>query len=317
MYKTGPAAPICVLDRGGAKEYDDHDTQMGGITLKSIVLLEGGSYRGIYTSGVLDVWMEQDLYPDCVVGVSAGALNGLGYVAKQPGRCRDVVLNYGLDPRYLGTKALRHEHNLVGFDFILRQMQEILPFDEETFYHGGIRFYATVVNCETGRQEYMDRDGPEDILQAVAASSSMPYLCRKVPIGGGTYLDGGTGKHLPLEFLTLHPEYDRVVVVLTRRMDYRKKAPGAPMQRLARRLYHDYPNLLDNLLHEAELYAAEREELARMEAAGRVLVIQPEQELDIGRLERDPERLRQGYAAGRRDGEKSLDRVRTCFYGRT
>ena len=33
--------------------------------MKNLILLEGGSYRGIYTSGVLDVFMEHDIYPDC------------------------------------------------------------------------------------------------------------------------------------------------------------------------------------------------------------------------------------------------------------
>lgn len=278
--------------------------------MSSIMLLEGGSYRGIYTSGVLDVFMEHDVYPDCVVGVSAGSLNGLGYVAKQPGRCRDIVLNYGMDPRYVGTKALRKEHNLVGFDFILRQMQEILPFDQETFYHGGMKFYAVVVNCATGQQEYLDRDQCSDIFAAVSASSSMPFLCRKVTLDGKTYLDGGTGKHLPLEFLAQHPEYDRVVVLLTRRLDYRKSPPSGPMKRLAKRLYREYPNLIDNILQEADIYAAEREELARLEREGRILVIQPEQELGIGRLERDRENLRRGYATGRKDGEKYLQQVR-------
>ncbi len=278
--------------------------------MKSVMLLEGGSYRGIYTSGVLDVWMEHNVYPDCVVGVSAGALNGLGYVAKQPGRCRDIVLNYGLDPRYVGPKALRNEHNLVGFDFILRDVQRIYPFDEETFYHGGIRFYAAAVNCETGEQEYIDRDGPEDILTAVAASSSMPFLCRKVTMGGREYLDGGTGRHLPLDFLRQHPEYDRVVVVLTRRISYRKKAPGGALRQLGRRLYRSYPNLLDNILREAELYASERELLEQMVREGRALVIQPEEELGIGKLERDWENLRRGYETGRTDGEKYLEQVK-------
>lgn len=278
--------------------------------MKSVMLLEGGSYRGIYTSGVLDVFMEHDLYPDCVVGVSAGALNGLGYVAKQPGRSRDIVLNYGMDPRYVGTKALRSEHNLVGFDFILRQTQERFPFDAETFYRGDMKYYAVATNCETGEQEYIDRDAAEDILTAVAASSSMPFLCRKVKIGTQEYLDGGIGKHLPLEFLRQHPEYDRAVMVLTRRISYRKKAPGGAMRNLARRLYHSYPNLLDDILREADYYAEEREALARMEREGRVLVIQPEVELDIGKLERDAEKLRQGYETGRRDGEKYLEQVR-------
>lgn len=272
--------------------------------MKSVILLEGGSYRGIYTSGVLDVFMEHDLYPDCVVGVSAGSLNGFNYAAKQPGRSRNIVLSYGLDPRYVGTKALRHEHNLVGFDFILREVQNIYPFDTETFYHGGVQFYAVATNCETGEQEYFSRDGDIDIFDAIAASSSMPFLCRKVRLGNSLYLDGGIGRRLPLSFLKDHPEYDRVLAVLTRRLDYRIKAPGGAMQKLARRLYRDYPKLLDNILNEADIYAAERETLRRMEQEGRLLLIQPEQELTIGRLERNLETLRQGYETGRRSGEK-------------
>lgn len=277
--------------------------------MKSVMLLEGGSYRGIYTSGVLDVFMEHDVYPDCVVGVSAGSLNGLGYVAKQPGRSRDIVLNYGMDPRYVGVKALRREHNLVGFDFILREVQEAYPFDAHSFFRSSMKFYAVAVNCRTGQQEYMDRDESPDILTAVAASSSMPFFCRKVKIGGEEYLDGGTGLHLPLGFLKEHPEYDRVVVVLTRRLDYRKSPLGGAMKRLASRLYRNYPKLLENILNEADIYAAEREELARMEKAGRVLVIQPEEELPIGRLERDMEKLKNGYAMGRRDGEACWEQV--------
>lgn len=95
--------------------------------MKNLILLEGGSYRGIYTSGVLDVFMEHDIYPDCVMGVSAGALNGLGYVAQQPGRCPGccAVLRHGSP--LCGHKALRKEHNLVGFDFILRELSTCSP----------------------------------------------------------------------------------------------------------------------------------------------------------------------------------------------
>ena len=283
--------------------------------MKSVMMLEGGSYRGIYTSGILDVFMAHEVYPDCVVGVSAGTLNGIGYVAKQPGRCRDVVMSYGMDPRYVGTKALRREHNLVGFDFILREMQDILPFDEETFYHSGIKFYATATNCDTGRQEYFDRDGSEDIFTAVAASSSMQYLCRKVQIGEHPYLDGGIGPHLPLRFLKQHPEYDRVVVILTRRLEYRKHPVRPVMENLARRLYRDYPNLLSVLLTEPERYAAERKELAELRDQGKIFLIEPETELDIGKLERDKAKLRAGYDQGLRDGEKYWEQVKEYLQG--
>jgi predicted patatin/cPLA2 family phospholipase len=170
-----------------------------------------------------------------------------------------------------------------------------------------------VTNCRTGQPEFLDRDNCSDFLSALAASSSMPYLCRKVQLDGEEYLDGGVSSRLGLEFLEQHPEYDRVVVVLTRRLQYRKKAPSKLMRNLAQRLYGDYPQLLDVLLREDELYTRDREALARLQQEGRVLVIQPQTELDIARLERDKDKLKLGYETGQRDGERYLRQVRAWF----
>ena len=49
--------------------------------MKTGLVLEGGAMRGIYTAGVLDVFMEQGLHFDGVIGVSAGALHGCSFVS--------------------------------------------------------------------------------------------------------------------------------------------------------------------------------------------------------------------------------------------
>ena len=49
---------------------------------KTGLVLEGGGQRGIYTAGVLDVFMDNDIEVDGVIGVSAGAIHGLSYVAE-------------------------------------------------------------------------------------------------------------------------------------------------------------------------------------------------------------------------------------------
>ena len=56
---------------------------MRNITMpgNAILLLEGGSLRGLYTAGVLDTFMENDIYFPAVAGVSAGTLNAMNYVA--------------------------------------------------------------------------------------------------------------------------------------------------------------------------------------------------------------------------------------------
>ena len=40
------------------------------------LVLEGGSMRGMFTTGVLDVFMDEDIQVDGIIGVSAGALFG-------------------------------------------------------------------------------------------------------------------------------------------------------------------------------------------------------------------------------------------------
>ena len=54
--------------------------------MKVGIVLEGGGMRGLYTSGVLDYLLDQDIMADYVIGVSAGACNGVSYVSKQRGR---------------------------------------------------------------------------------------------------------------------------------------------------------------------------------------------------------------------------------------
>ena len=43
------------------------------------MVLEGGAMRGLFTAGVLDTLMENNIEIDGIVGVSAGALFGVNY----------------------------------------------------------------------------------------------------------------------------------------------------------------------------------------------------------------------------------------------
>ena len=54
--------------------------------IKTGLVLEGGGMRGIYTAGVLDVFLDQNMMFDGVIGVSAGAIHGSSFVSRQKGR---------------------------------------------------------------------------------------------------------------------------------------------------------------------------------------------------------------------------------------
>lgn len=54
--------------------------------MKTGLVLEGGAMRGMYTAGVLDVFLDKNISVDMAVGVSAGALFGVNYLSGQKGR---------------------------------------------------------------------------------------------------------------------------------------------------------------------------------------------------------------------------------------
>ena len=49
------------------------------------MVLEGGGMRGIFTTGVLDTLLENNVKIDGIIGVSAGALFGVNYFSNQKG----------------------------------------------------------------------------------------------------------------------------------------------------------------------------------------------------------------------------------------
>ena len=68
--------------------------------LKGAMCLEGGSLRGLFTAGVLDALLDNEVYIEYVNGVSAGSMNGMNYISRQRGRSKRINLKYLHDKRY-------------------------------------------------------------------------------------------------------------------------------------------------------------------------------------------------------------------------
>ena len=167
----------------------------------SLILLEGGSLRGLYTAGALDILMEHDLYFPAVAGVSAGALNAYNYVAHQPGRAASINLRYRHDRRYFGPLAAVKGGSLFGLNFLLNDIEKEVPFDEDMFKNGGQRMFAVATCVETGKAVYFEKDQSGlDFKQAVKASASLPLASVPVKIDGHSYLDGGCACPIPINW---------------------------------------------------------------------------------------------------------------------
>ncbi len=274
--------------------------------MKTGLVLEGGAMRGMYTAGVLDVLLNKGVTFDGIMGVSAGALFGPNFLSRQPGRVIRYNKRFIRDKRYKGWGCLIREGNLFSAGFAYGTVpRELDVFDDETFKKSGVPFYAVVTGLESGEPEYMQIKSVFDDMDILRASGSMPFVSRPVEIEGKLYLDGGVSDSVPYEAMG-KMGYEKLVVILTRDMDYRKKPmPALPIKLCFRR----YPRFRDKLLRRHETYNDSIEKLKELENRGEIFVIRPSVPIEIGRVESDPEKLQQVYDLGLKDGETVTDKL--------
>ena len=223
---------------------------------KATLVLEGGATRGIFTSGALDYLMERDLYFSDVIGVSAGSCNAVDYVSRQPGRTRDCMIPTDKEGKYYyGIRDFVKEKSLMNMDLIFdKYPKELLPFDFETYFNSEINCQIVTTNCLTGKAEYMTEDSDNDrLMKLCRASSSMPLLTPIVKIDNVPYLDGGLADSVPIR-RAQQMENEKIVVILTKNQGYRKSVLSPTMQRVYKRAYKSYPNLIRTIFRRSFEY---------------------------------------------------------------
>lgn len=271
------------------------------------LVLEGGAMRGMYTTGVLDQMIEHEIELDQVIGVSAGALFGVNFLSGQKGRAIRYNKRYNQDKDYLGLRPLLREGNIVSTEYAYERVPYKLdPFDDEAFKKAKAPFYAVVTNIETGKPEYIEIKSVFEQMDVLRASGSMPFVSKPVKIDGQTYLDGGITDSIPFEWL-LHHGCDKIVVILTRDITYRKK----PMSKAATNFYRfSYPNIVKPLRARHAMYNLSVEKLLQLEKEGKAYIIRPSEPITIGRIETDSEKLQAVYDLGVRDITAQMDGLR-------
>ncbi len=279
--------------------------------MKIGLVLEGGAMRGMYTAGVLDVFMDNDISFDCVVGVSAGASFGINLLSGQNGRVIQYSKRYNREQKYMGILPLLKEGNVFSTDYAYGTVpRQLAPFDDEKFRQSKTPFYAVATNIETGKPEYIRIRSVFEQMDALRASCSMPFLSKPVELDGSLYLDGGISDSVPFRWV-LKTGCDRAVVILTRNKNYRKKPFPAI---LAARYSKKYPKFAKRIRERHIYYNHDLAELRRLEKEGQVFVIRPSEEISIGKLERDPDRLQAMYDLGRKDTENLMEKLKNWMY---
>lgn len=278
--------------------------------MKTGLVLEGGAMRGMYTAGILDIFMENNITVDGTIGVSAGAIFGCNFKSKQIGRTIRYNLKYSRDPRYVGLRSLIKTGDLYGADFCYNELPNKLDiFDAKTYKNNPMDFYAVTTDINTGKPIYhLCSSGDSTDIEWYRASASMPLVSRTVEIDGIQMLDGGISDPIPIhQFRKMG--YAKNIVVLTQHNGYRKKKSSSlPLIKL--KMGRKYPNLVHDMEIRHQIYNQTLDDLKEMESLGEVYIIQPKEPITIGRTERNPKKLQALYDVGRKEGMEHLESLK-------
>ena len=275
---------------------------------KKGLVLEGGAMRGLWTAGVTDVMMEHDIWPDGLIGVSAGAAFGCNYKSRQIGRAIRYNTRFAKDARYSGMRSLL----LSGDYFNAKFGYHVVPyqydiFDIQAFEKNPLEFTVVCTDVETGKPMYHQMDHVDyDELEWLRASASMPLASKVVKVQGHKLLDGGVADSIPLQYYE-SIGYKKNVVILTQPLGYQKEHNKLmPLMRLA---LHRYPHFLKALDERHHMYNYQLEYVANAERLGRCLVIRPDEKIPIGHISHKPEQMHHVYELGRKVGERYIERI--------
>ena len=274
---------------------------------KTAFVLEGGAMRGLYSAGVLDVFMQNNISTDAIYGVSAGALFGINFKSKQIGRAIRYNIKYAHEKNYMGLYSLITTGNIMNKEFCFdRLVNELDKFDFETFNNSPIDFFAVVTNVETGEAEYKHIAEAREGLEALRASGSMPFVSRLVEMEKAKYLDGAISDPIPLQ-KALNDGYEKIVVVLTRPEGYRKRKDFMPYNLV----YRKYPNFIRTAKNQPQIYNETLELIKKYEKEGKIVVLRPSKKLTIARVEKDIKKLDAIYKLGVNDCTSSIGKIKS------
>ena len=277
--------------------------------MKKGLVLEGGGLRSLFSAGVIDVMMENQITFDGMIGVSAGATFGSNYKSGQIGRSLRYNIALKDDPRYISWRSFFKTGDLVGAEFSYHVMPtELDIFDYEAFRQNPMEFHIVCTDAETGEPVYkqldiMDYEG----LEWVRASASMPIVSKPVPLKGRKLLDGGIADSIPLKHFQ-ELGYERNIVVLTQPKGFfKKRTKLMPLFHLTMR---KYPAIIKAMGRRHLMYNEQLRYLAEEEKKGNILLIYPEDALPIGRTELNEEKMRHVYQLGRKTAEEQLLKIK-------
>lgn len=274
--------------------------------MKVGLVLEGGAMRGMYTAGVLDVFLDKDIKVDGIIGVSAGVLFGVNYCSKQRGRAIRYNKRFCKEKNYMSFSSLIKTGNLINKEFAFYDVplkHDI--FDVAEYKKSKTKFYATITNVETGEAEYVLLSDIIEQMEVLRATSAMPYVSQIVEYNGNKYLDGALADSIPID-KCVDMGYDKIIVILTKPMNYRKKKRASWIPKI---VYRKYPKLVEAINTRYLQYNATMDKIEQLEKEGKIFVFRPSRKVKMSRVEKDPDKLQEMYDLGINDAKSLMKKL--------
>ena len=271
------------------------------------LILEGGTFRPIFSAGVMDALLDNNImFPYCI-GVSAGITNGVSYISKQKKRNLDILMTYRNDKRYLGLRNFLKCKSLFGLDFVYGEIpNKLSPFDMETYQKYEGKILVGVTNAITGKTEYFDGKELDDNCSILRATCAIPLFFPAIKIN-----DGGICDPVPIK-KAIDDGNEKHLIILTRPKEYRKDLSKGNI--IVSKLFRKkYPNLKEPLLTRHNHYNETIRFCEELEAQGKAVIIRPTLEQSIESFEKDVNKLRDGYNNGYKMAIENLDKIKELF----
>jgi rssA protein len=277
--------------------------------MKTGLVLEGGAMRGLFTAGVIDVLMENNIKFNGAIGVSAGAAFGCNYKSGQIGRVIRYSKRFANNKKYASLWSLLTTGDYFGAEYAYHFIPNKLDIvDFETFRNNPMEFWAVATNVGSGKAVYRQLNTLDyEELEFVRASASMPLVSNIVKLNGQRLLDGGVADSIPLAFFQKQG-YQRNIVVLTQPKGYRKQ-PNKLMPLMHLQL-HRHPKMLKALAERHIMYNKEVDLVLQEERKGNVFVLQPQIKLTIGHTSHNPKKMQETYEHGRKVATEELEKLK-------
>lgn len=277
------------------------------------LVLEGGGTRGSYTAGVLDTFLQAGMMFPYTVGVSAGAANGLSYVSGQQGRNRAILEHHIPNPSYMGMTQYARNGSFINRDYAFRALpDQYLPFDWDSFHSNQANLISGAFDCNSGEMAWHDKNKHEPDMKTIMATTAIPFVSPMVEIEGQQLLDGGISCPIPIE-KSIADGNEFHVVVLTRSYGYRKNRSNPSV---IKKFYGENSPISRALLERHDRYNAELDLCLALEREGRAIILRPRNEIEVGRLDRNRQRLLKLFHEGEYEAQKVVTMLNWLLEGK-